>query len=93
MAIDNHPTAPNVVQSSISLPDTAPTISGLIDAAFAGPRDPRSPEYKAGMRAVLENRLHGRPIHCPFTLGTAAADAFFAGFAEGRAIATTTTAE
>jgi hypothetical protein len=39
------------------------------------------------MRAVLENQLRGRPIHCPFKLGTAAAGAYFSGCDEGRVIA------
>lgn len=58
----------------------------LIDTAFASPRDPRSPEYKAGVRAALEKRFNGVAIACPYELGTAAADAFLSGLDEGRAI-------
>ena len=58
----------------------------LFNKAFDRPRDPRSPEYKAGVRASLVFRLRGVPIKCPHPVGTAAADAFFSGIDEGNRI-------
>jgi hypothetical protein len=55
--------------------------------AFDVPRDPRSPEYKAGVRAALEFRLNRQPTTCPYLAGTARADAFLAGLDEGHRIA------
>lgn len=48
--------------------------------AAKGPRHPRSPEYMRGVKATLDHLAEpvGR-LHCPYTLGTAAADAWFAG--------------
>ena len=64
--------------------------AGLIDqlmaAAFAGPRSPRSPEYRAGARAVLAFRITSAPIRRPYAAGTAQDDAFDAGQAEGHII-------
>ncbi|MFS2007944.1 hypothetical protein ACEN9F_30490 [Duganella sp. CT11-25] len=62
------------------------TVDQLFDAAFAGPRDPRSAEYRAGARTALEFRIEGLPIRRPYRAGTAADDAFYAGIAEGHAI-------
>lgn len=61
-------------------------VDELMRAAFDVARDPTSPEYKAGARATLEHRIHQRPARCPHNLGTAQADAWFAGVDEGRAI-------
>ncbi len=49
-----------------------------------GPRDPRSPEYMAGVRAALDKRsgLLER-ISNPYKAGTAQSDAWFAGVREG----------
>lgn len=41
--------------------------------------DPRSAEYKAGVRAVLELKIAGKPIERPYAMGTAQCDAFYAG--------------
>ena len=65
---------------------TTPTVDQLLAAAFAGPRDPRSPEYRAGVRAVLEFRIDGKPIRRPYVPGTAQDDAFDAGQVEGHVI-------
>lgn len=46
----------------------------------------RSPEYKAGVRAVLEHRALGRGVKNPFAAGTAQSDAWFAGLADGNAL-------
>ena len=64
----------------------ADLIDQLLAAAFAGPRSPRSPEYRAGVRAVLEFRIAGTPIHRPYAAGTAQDDAFDGGMAEGHVI-------
>lgn len=58
----------------------------LYAKAFTGPRDPRSDEYKAGVRAALLYRLDGREIKCPYQMGTAQADAFYSGLDEGHRI-------
>lgn len=50
------------------------------------PRDPRSDEYRAGVRAALEFRIEGLSIRRPHAAGTAQDDAFDGGLAEGHAI-------
>lgn len=60
------------------------TSEKIVLQAFSTPRDPRSDEYKAGMRAVLAFRLGEiTEVRCPFPMGTAQADAFFSGCDEG----------
>jgi hypothetical protein len=61
-------------------------VDRLTDAAFNRPRDPRSDAYKLGVRELLANRVMGVNFRCPYKLGTAEADAFFAGSDEGRTI-------
>jgi hypothetical protein len=63
-----------------------PTVDELMAEAFATGRDPRSQEYKAGVRAILECRLNGEPLPAPYALGTVQADAYFAGQNEGESI-------
>lgn len=58
-------------------------IEAILAAAFNKPRDPRSPEYKAGVKAALTFRLAGIHSVLPYTLGTARADAWFSGTDEG----------
>lgn len=43
----------------------------------------RSNEYVAGIRCVLEYRALGRAVALPFAVGTAQADAWYAGLEEG----------
>lgn len=62
------------------------TVDGLMAAAFDRPRDPRSDAYKTGARAHLQHVLNNKNTVVPYPLGTAEADAFFAGVDEGRAI-------
>jgi len=68
----------------------------IVAEAFARPRDPRSEAYKAGVLAAVVYRLgridgaiepgaRGEP--CPYTPGTAEADAFLAGCDEGHRLA------
>lgn len=64
----------------------AATVNQLFAAAFAGPRDPRSNEYCAGVYVALAFRIKGAPIPRPYTAATAADDEFYAGQAEGHAI-------
>lgn len=81
--------APTAPTSSPAAPDiTAPaaTVDQLFTAAFAVPRDPRSPSYKAGVRAALQFRIEGRRIPKLYDPGTAEDDAYYAGIAEGHAI-------
>ncbi|MET3134977.1 hypothetical protein AAKU55_005280 [Oxalobacteraceae bacterium GrIS 1.11] len=60
-----------------------PSVDALMKQAFDGPRDPRSAEYKAGVRAVLEMKIEGKAIQHAYAPGTAQEDAFYAGHAEG----------
>lgn len=62
------------------------TIDQLMQSAFYNGRTPRSGEYKAGTRAVLENRIEQKDIVPPYQAGTTEADAYFAGIEEGKAI-------
>jgi len=63
------------------------SVDELIAEAFGSPRDPRSDEYKAGVRAALEYRLNRRKLALPCPIGTAQADAWFSGLDEGHRIA------
>lgn len=58
----------------------------LFEQAFSTARDPRSDEYKAGVKAALMYRAAGVPIKRPYEIGTAEADAFYAGQDEGMLI-------
>lgn len=64
------------------MPEQDP-VDALFQKIFDVPRDPRSPEYKQGVRAALAFRIHGTRIVHPFQCGTAASDAFFSGLDEG----------
>jgi hypothetical protein len=64
------------------------TAQELFDAAFCGPRDKRSREYKEGVLAALRYRLGEMAyISGGYGPGTASNDAFSAGCEEGHAIA------
>lgn len=58
-------------------------LESLIREAFERPRDPRSTEYKAGVRALLASRISGIPFVCPYPPSSAASDAFYSGKDEG----------
>lgn len=58
----------------------------LFKEAFHKTRDPRSNEYKAGVRAALRFRLAGEKITHPYKPGTAQDDAYYAGISEGHMI-------
>jgi hypothetical protein len=61
-------------------------VEALMRQAFGRPRDPRSVEYKAGVRAALEFRLLRQSLVCAYKQGTAGSDAFYSGVDEGNAI-------
>lgn len=61
-------------------------VSQLMEAAFDCPREPRSDAYKLGARELLTNRVLGSSFRCAYRLGTAEADAYYAGSDEGRTI-------
>lgn len=62
------------------------SVDQLFQTAFYNGRTPRSSEYKSGARAALAFRIERRDIDPPHQAGTAAADAYFAGIAEGHAL-------
>ena len=72
-------------QHSTSLVDTL-TVDQLFHTAFYNGRTPRSAEYQTGTRAALAFRIERKDIDPPYQAGTAAADAYFAGIAEGHAL-------
>lgn len=65
---------------------TALSVDQLYQTAFYNGRTPRSQEYKAGARMALEHRIERKDFDMPYQVGTAAADAFFAGIEEGKTI-------
>ena len=62
------------------------SVQSLFDKAFSRPRDPRSAAYKTGVKAALASRIDHVRVVCPFGVGTAESDAFFAGTEEGHRI-------
>lgn len=59
----------------------------IFKKAFSGPRDPRSPEYKAGVLAALEYSCGEREkIENPYSPGTCQFDAYQAGIEEGNGL-------
>lgn len=62
------------------------SVDQLFQATFNRPRDPRSTEYKAGVRAALQFRIEGRRIPKLYDPASAQDDAHHAGMAEGHAL-------
>jgi hypothetical protein len=64
-------------------------IDTLMSEAFHGAREPRSVAYKAGCRAKLAAVVRGERggVTCPYLVGSAECDAFWAGVEEGSVIA------
>lgn len=62
------------------------TVDELMRRAFDVPRDPRSAEYKQGVRDTLIFRIEGDQMVLPYDIGTAQCDAYFAGREEGNLI-------
>lgn len=58
----------------------------LLSEAFPPAREPYSPAYKEGVAAVLKRRISATAHSLRYEPGTAEADAFRAGEAEGKAI-------
>lgn len=65
------------------------TAQTVFDKAFQPGREPRSEAYKQGVMWCLRARVDGvgHTNKCPYAVGTAEADAYFAGIAEGRELA------
>lgn len=61
-------------------------IEAIMAAAFNTARDPRSPAYRAGVRAALVFRLAGTRMVLPYPLGSAQADAWLYGKEEGHSL-------
>lgn len=66
------------------------TAQAVFDKAFdknTG-RAPRSEAYKKGVIHCLQVRVNGQSsrVKCPYAVGTAECDAYFAGIEEGRAL-------
>lgn len=76
----------SAISKSVSTSDGLQLVENLMHAAFDTARDPRSEAYKIGARELLKHRAMGTKFVCPYTLGTAEADAFFSGSDEGRMI-------
>lgn len=67
--------------------NTDPLAQRVFDIAFEKSRSARSEEYKLGVLNCLKVRLDGeKNITCPYTTGSAQADAYYAGVEEGRAL-------
>jgi len=66
------------------------SVDAIMAERFSGEKypgaTPRSEEYKAGCRAVLEYRINGVKTGLPWPPGTAQADAWFAGADEAHRI-------
>lgn len=62
------------------------SVDHLYNKAFNSTRDPRSQEYKAGVRAALAFRIEGKRITQPYRPETAQDDAYHSGLAEGHGI-------
>lgn len=66
---------------------TEPTAQNLFDRAFRPGREPRSPEYRAGVLYILCSKLGEiPPQRCPYQPGTCQADAWLSGTDEGHHI-------
>ncbi|QYG05768.1 hypothetical protein [Janthinobacterium sp. PAMC25594] len=80
----------NSARTSAPIPTTfkagALSVDQLFQTAFYNGRTPRSTEYQTGTRAALAFRIERKDIDPPYQAGTAAADAYFAGLAEGHAL-------
>lgn len=62
------------------------TVESLMAEAFSPGRQPRSAEYQAGVKSMLAHHIEGKGLAAPYPQGTAQADAFFAGWEEGKSI-------
>lgn len=64
-------------------PITPARLDQLMAEIFFAGRSARSPEYQQGCRAALSQRLAGVTLSNQYAAGTAAADAWWAGWDEG----------
>lgn len=76
-------TTPSSYCASVSV---LPSIDQIMEQIFHAHREPRSPEYQAGVRAVFMRNLQRQKVACPHPAGSCAADAFYAGLCEGFAV-------
>lgn len=67
-----------------TMPGALKAVNSLMEWLFRPGRDPRSAAYIAGVRSMLLFKLCDKPLRNPHTLGTAEADAWWAGNEEGR---------
>lgn len=65
-------------------PNALHAVNSLMEWLFRPGRDPRSEAYRAGVRDMLLLMLCAKPLKQPYTIGTAEADAWWAGNEEGR---------
>lgn len=65
-------------------PAAQQAVNSLMEWLFRPGRDPRSVAYRAGVSDMLLHRLCKQPLKQPYTVGTAEADAWWAGNEEGR---------
>ena len=79
-------TTPQHSPSSSSSITGVLSVDQLFQTAFYNGRTPHSTEYQTGTRAALAFRIERKDIDPPYQAGTAAADAYFAGIAEGHAL-------
>lgn len=79
---------PQPVDSKFQVhPQLAPMlVETLMRKAFDLPRTPRSKAYMEGVQWALDFRIRSLRPACPYAVGTAEADAFFAGRDEGYGI-------
>jgi hypothetical protein len=83
--------AANRLGRGVAMPiNKKPMAQRVFDKAFAPGRTDRSQAYKAGVLQCLRVRLDCEPYKdCPYPIGTADADAYFAGLEAGRALSPT----
>lgn len=65
-------------------PTALQAVNSLMEWLFRPGRDPRSAAYHAGVRDMLLFKLCHQQLKQPYTVGTAEADAWWAGNEEGR---------
>ena len=64
------------------------TAQQMYDRAFGPAREMRSGAYKLGVLHLLQSRVDGLALlPCPYDAGTAMADAYLSGQAEGGSLA------
>ncbi|HET8550905.1 MAG TPA: hypothetical protein VFM97_00325 [Gammaproteobacteria bacterium] len=62
------------------------SVDQAMEFLFTQPREPRSPFYKAGVRAALAKRLDDQSMKCPHLPGSVESDAWYSGTLEGHRV-------